>query len=90
MVAFPARVSQKNSHFNLLNLETKGICLMVADVDESLIEKHDAQLLAYYAQYFHTEQKGMTLGKLLLQSVIIFLYWSRKADSKKQPRRQIF
>lgn len=42
-------------------VETKGICLMVADVDESLIEKHDAQLLAYYAQYFHTEPKGMTL-----------------------------
>lgn len=36
---------------------------MVADVDESLIEKQDAQLLAYYAQYFHTEAKGMSLGK---------------------------
>ena len=36
---------------------------MVADVDESLIEKQDAQLLAYYAQYFHTEAKGMSLGE---------------------------
>jgi len=42
-------------------IETKGITLMVGDVDESLISKLDAQLLATYVQYFHTEPRGMSL-----------------------------
>ena len=56
-------IRRKNLNLNVF-VDTKGICLMVADVDESLIEKHDAQLLAYYAQYFHTEPNGMSLGNL--------------------------
>lgn len=34
---------------------------MVGDVDESLLSKLDAQLLATYVQYFHTEPSGMSL-----------------------------
>jgi len=42
-------------------VESKDICLMVGDVDESLLSKLDAQLLATYVQYFHTEPSGMSL-----------------------------
>lgn len=44
-------------------VESKGICLMVGDVDSNLIRKEDAHLLAMYVQYFHTEEKGMNLIK---------------------------
>lgn len=44
-------------------VESKGICLMVGDVDSQLIRKEDAHLLAMYVQYFHTEEKGMNLIK---------------------------
>jgi len=44
-------------------MESKGLCLMVGDVDSSLIRKEDAHLLAMYVQYFHTEEKGMNLVK---------------------------
>ena len=34
---------------------------MVGDVDENMISRVDAQMLASQAQYFHTEPKGMNL-----------------------------
>ena len=62
---------------------------MVADVDESLIEKQDAQLLAYYAQYFHTEAKGMSLGEKKKQlvgssvnSILVQTFNTRPQDFK--------
>ena len=34
---------------------------MVGDVDENMLSRVDAQMLASQAQYFHTEPRGMSL-----------------------------
>lgn len=55
-------------------VEAKKIVLMVGDVDESLIKREDAQLLAYQVQYFHTEAKGMSLVQVFNSTPQEFKY----------------
>lgn len=55
-------------------IDDKGICLMVGDVDSSLIRKEDAHLLAMYVQFFHTEEKGMSLLQCFNKTPHLFKY----------------
>ena len=45
---------------------------MVGDVDENMISRVDAQMLASQAQYFHTEPQGMNLFFFTVHSYHLF------------------